>query len=420
MQRSESPPTIELTSTAKALVTLSSKPTADRWTKINTVSEALSSFVANAYWLGEFIDACFIEDEDPYFAELSFYALFIGISLAAIVTSGTLYAHYTLNVNYQDDNPSVLPEKPDDFLMEEELTPVSLSFWQTIALCLDAVTHTGDGASSWVFFNNLAFDSQTREQKILVQILATALGAAASKANVRTCKNSMLRNNRNRLSTIHSRRSAALTVPSIEADFWTKLTTSSDTVSSFLANSYWLGEGVDSCFPTNKPYFEKLSVYGFSFGLGLGGLASLGTLYAHFILNRNHQKHNGKTAVDPNYTPTLTYWQKAALALDAISHTGDSASSWVILSNLAMKSPSQEVKILVQCLATLIGAIGSRANVRTCKNSMLENNCNHHTIFAINRKPSISLATLYSSETNEEDSTSEYHLMEQSNRIPSP
>lgn len=69
----------------------------------------------------------------------------------------------------------------------------------------------------------------------------------------------------------------------------------------------------------------------------------------------------------------LSKTEKLALFGDLISHTGDIAGPVTFVIDLATNNAIPRWgKALVQCGATLFGCLSSLANVRTCKDAMLE------------------------------------------------
>lgn len=210
------------------------------------------------------------------------------------------------------------------------------------------------------------------------------------------------------------------------ADIWTKLAAVGEGTTSYISDSFWLGSWVDLLIGADDAGFG-LSWYGLSAGMILAAITAAGSVYSHTALNMAHQnngaeeehdehcehdhKHlheksvliNGDEDEHKHYSATdteieidqepielehehthdntvkpntgLTALQKAALLGDYISHTGDIAGPIVFVSDIVggKKMPVWG-GILVQCSATLFGGITSIANVRTCRNSMLELN----------------------------------------------
>jgi hypothetical protein len=211
------------------------------------------------------------------------------------------------------------------------------------------------------------------------------------------------------------------------SDVWTKLAIAGEGVPSYLSDAFWLGGLFDLLVQADDAGFG-LSWYGLSFGLILSVATAAGSVYSHTALNITHQDdrtehhhshyekgdehddessdeeehnhdhdhehkhdhdhvhvdiplHEGSELIneEPHHTDAgLTWLQIAALAGDWVSHTGDIAGPIVMLAEIASLASKQQLplwgKFLVQGSVTLFGAVSSVANVRTCKNSMLELN----------------------------------------------
>ena len=185
-----------------------------------------------------------------------------------------------------------------------------------------------------------------------------------------------------------------------KADLLTNLGTIGESVSSFISDSYWLGTLFDLASGFEAEALG-LSYYAIAVGATLAILSAGGAAYAHRNLNQHHQKqkkideeapaetsglidhshehhheHTGEHA--DSHAGHLTTIQKLALVGDFVSHVGDYAGPIVFVTQLAtgQKLPRWG-KAIAQCGATLFGAVTSLADVRTCKNAMIDANRNN-------------------------------------------
>lgn len=189
---------------------------ADAWTKIGAAGEAAASFISDAYWLGGLIDLA--AQLDDVGVGLSWYGLGFGSALSLLLTVGSVYSHTIVNINHQDKNhatdcehhheeptKSNVNEDEDKHIQQKLLTgkgetKPTLSIPQKLALVSDFVSHTGDIAGPITFIANIASQSALPVWgKALVQCGATLFGGVSSVAGVRTCKNSMLKANKEKM-----------------------------------------------------------------------------------------------------------------------------------------------------------------------------------------------------------------------------
>lgn len=174
----------------------------DFWTITSVITNGITSFISNTYWLGGIIDlAANLEDNG---AGLSWWGLGFGAGLSAVVAAGTGYAAYTQNIRFQDHSkhPSIgqvnQQESEAPLSSDDERSPLvprtqpSLSLLQKAALAGYAVTYTGDNAGVISFVGQIAAKERLPLYgKILLQCGATLFGAFASGAEIRNCKRNM-------------------------------------------------------------------------------------------------------------------------------------------------------------------------------------------------------------------------------------
>jgi hypothetical protein len=168
---------------------------------LNALVNAIGSMSTSLYWLAQYVDILANldgEGDDELFAEMSVLGLPIGVVLALIITTGSVYAHYILNTNstyavhHKDD---IMQPEVDNILLEKV---IELSRWQKFFWILDFISHTGDGAGTGLFVFSLFNRDPDRATKIYAQIVATIFGAVAARSDAITCGHNMRLHNRNK------------------------------------------------------------------------------------------------------------------------------------------------------------------------------------------------------------------------------
>lgn len=166
------------------------------------------------------------------------------------------------------------------------------------------------------------------------------------------------------------------------ADKWTTIAAIGSGVTDFISTAYWLGTFLDISTGLEENAFG-LSFYAMGFGVLMASMTALGSTYSHSVLNTNHQNNHKDESdhLNRHSMPPLTFWQKAALVGDFISHTGEVAGPITFVGDLVTKNTLPRWgKAIIQVGATLFGGISSVAEVRTCKNAMIERN--QHTMYS--------------------------------------
>ncbi|MFZ2315343.1 MAG: hypothetical protein WAW86_06780 [Gammaproteobacteria bacterium] len=178
-----------------------------------------------------------------------------------------------------------------------------------------------------------------------------------------------------------------------KADFLTKVSAFGEGCASLISGAVWVGEAIDTAFGFKDSGYG-LSWYGLGIGLGISLLTAAGSAYSHTILNVNNQSKDhdegyayasipqdeesliGTPIETVKENVSLTLKQKAALVGDFISDTGNKAGPVTSLFKISTKDHHIPFwgKMVVLCGATLFGGVASIADVRTCKNSMLDIN----------------------------------------------
>ncbi len=187
-----------------------------------------------------------------------------------------------------------------------------------------------------------------------------------------------------------------------KADKWTNIAAGGEFVASLISDAYWLGNLFDLAAGFSADAIG-LSYYGIASGVTIALLSAGGSAYCHRGVNTVLQESNEQNT-DPHAEPLtpshknaqngygslndhlvtnsdsvstppkkLSWMQKLALVGDFISHTGDTAGPITFVVCLATRDSMSLVnKILVQSSSSLFGAVCAVANVRACKNAMLE------------------------------------------------
>jgi hypothetical protein len=166
-----------------------------------------------------------------------------------------------------------------------------------------------------------------------------------------------------------------------DADKWTKIAAIAEGVTGFISNTYWLATLFDIISGAEESA-AGISFYAMGFGVIIASLSASGAAYSHYVLNKQYQ-HTGNTQFSINgiMVGDLTKLQKLALIGDYLSHIGEITGPLTFVADLVANNRLPRWgKALVQCGATLFGAVASVANVRTCKNSMVESNKNSRAI----------------------------------------
>lgn len=178
---------------------------ADFWTKYSFASEIVTSYVSDAYWVGNVVDLgiSFFANTEPAALGLTGYGLGIGLGIATVSAIGSSYCHYHLNLKHQE----ILANQSNGtatHVIQSEITPLinnnsaSLKWYQKFALAGDFLSHVGEYAGPITFVIELATQNKIPPYgKLLTQCGATLFGISSSMADVRTCKNNLQEMNTN-------------------------------------------------------------------------------------------------------------------------------------------------------------------------------------------------------------------------------
>jgi hypothetical protein len=182
---------------------------------------------------------------------------------------------------------------------------------------------------------------------------------------------------------------------------------------SLASNTYWFADMFDLASGMEGEY--GASYYGYGFGLFMAILTAPGASYCHAIMNLQHQKpaedhehahnhdehnhHHEALPVTPTHSanaiPTgyvaltetkeekqshaepsyLSFRDKVMLVGDAITHVGDAAGTVTAIVDAVTKNALPRWgKGVLQCSATLFGSFYTAADVRSCKNAIIDHN----------------------------------------------
>ncbi len=212
------------------------KEKADFLTNIAAGGDLMASLLSDSFFLAQFFDVATGLAADAF--GVSFYGMGFGALIALLSAAGAAYTHRVLNVQHQkvethckhtaqsqkdpiheyqsEPDVEVGREGEEAFLsqanennqgMQEHKhcqhehhqhkhKHASLTWKQWFALMGDAVSHTSDIAGPLTFIVELATGSSlSRWAKGIAYCGATLFGAVSTAANVRTCKNAMLKQN---------------------------------------------------------------------------------------------------------------------------------------------------------------------------------------------------------------------------------
>lgn len=148
------------------------------------------------------------------------------------------------------------------------------------------------------------------------------------------------------------------------------IATAGKDLASVLSNFYWGVSLVNLFYQSPDDRTSNMSIYvGAMFAL-----LAFGAMYAHRKLNTYHQH------LEYSHEHShLTCPQKIALAADFVIHTGNTSGAITagidFITKGAIKSTlPQWGRALVQCGATLFGAVSAVENMKRCKNALLKHN----------------------------------------------
>jgi hypothetical protein len=156
-------------------------------------------------------------------------------------------------------------------------------------------------------------------------------------------------------------------------------------IGTLISTTYWIGQLTDDMANLDgegaDEYFADMSSLGLPMGVGFGLLITVGSVYAHYILNTNstyaikHQNYLIR-ADDADPRIALSWVQKFLLSLDFLSHAADSAGPALLIISVGTNDPSRLSKILAQTIATLIGSYSAATDAVTCGHNMRIHNRN--------------------------------------------
>jgi hypothetical protein len=156
-------------------------------------------------------------------------------------------------------------------------------------------------------------------------------------------------------------------------------------IGTLISTTYWIAQMTDDIADLDgegaDEYFADMSAVGLPVGVVLGFFVTIGSVYAHYILNTNstHEiKHKNYLIHSDDDDPriALSILQKILLGLDFLSHAADSAGPALLIISVGANDPSRLTKILAQTISSLIGCYSATTDAITCGHNIRIHNKN--------------------------------------------
>ncbi len=156
-------------------------------------------------------------------------------------------------------------------------------------------------------------------------------------------------------------------------------------IGTLISTTYWIAQMTDDLADLDgegaDEFFADMSAVGLPVGVVLGFFVTVGSVYAHYILNTNstHEiKHKNYLIHSDDDDPriALSIFQKILLALDFLSHAADSAGPALLIISVGANDPSRLTKILAQTISSLIGCYSATTDAITCGHNIRIHNKN--------------------------------------------
>lgn len=155
--------------------------------------------------------------------------------------------------------------------------------FQRVMLALDGVAHINEVTTP--IMTGIQLVSNSNPVKIVGGLVALTMGGVSAYADVRTCKNSVKKDNCGHSHGLFS------------ADRWTIANAAFSWAATVIGLTLDIGLFIENCKDkpeTDKNIFGLLSTASLIMGLLVGASAATGATYCHFILNKNHEKEDNK------------------------------------------------------------------------------------------------------------------------------
>lgn len=193
------------------------KEEADIFTNGNSVIGGATSFLSMLFFVARLVNT--FGDYERRFAEMSYPAMSAGFVIALYAAIGSTICHRALNkqnqsenkdehsksdhahvdhtaINTQSAHVDVRADEQIPILQPSSVEAAQLTNWQRLWLLADFIGHASDVASPVLFILLYAFEMQ-KYQKAISYAGSFALGLFSSVASVRTCRNALLKENKN-------------------------------------------------------------------------------------------------------------------------------------------------------------------------------------------------------------------------------
>ncbi len=383
---------------------------ADFWTGLSALMIGISSFFNCSVYFGGIIDNAGEFDEDIF--NLSMYGLVFGMIISLIIALGSGYSNFILNLHHQPNkNKKIeLEEEKDDAQQalvsivpqnnygtnnnneDDSIDNPRLKWWQHIALASNWVSDSVDIAGLWTLIIMFGLEHEDVPQwaQALTQAGTFFIGALASFAQYRTCKNAM-----EIKAQLEHPRGQEIVGPkphspmNDDADRWTNLSAAMLLITSMVNSTIYFGDIIDNAADFNK-FFFNLSYYGLAFGGGVSIIIATGAMYSHQVLNRHHQiltqeMNESDSGEDFFLQPisnhehhkkgSLKVWQYLALVGHLIADSVDIAGLLTLITTYGLKNERvpRWGKALTQVgTFGVIGVPASIADYRNCERAMKE------------------------------------------------
>jgi len=178
-------------------------------------------------------------------------------------------------------------------------------------------------------------------------------------------------------------------VTEVKQNYKTLINACVNACGSLISTTYWIAQITDVIADLDgegqDEFFADMSIVGLPVGLVLSVFITVGSVYAHYILNTNstyaikHRQYSIRaddtdSEMDPRIA--LTLLQKILLTLDFFSHAADGAGPALFVYSLATTDPSRISKIYAQLIASFVGSVAAFADATTCGHNMRLHNKN--------------------------------------------
>ena len=170
------------------------KSKADSWTKLNCITSAVTTFVANAYFFTSLFN---LIANSPDEAETNWWIVSPAFVLAAIITAGDTYTEWVLNIQHQKEQE---PQEDTSLLAVtingDSASKAPLSILQYFTLGCNLVANAINVAALLQMITELIVEKNSgaplgREVDTALTVLYGLFGALGNVATLRTSKTNL-------------------------------------------------------------------------------------------------------------------------------------------------------------------------------------------------------------------------------------